>query len=147
MESIQSSRSEATYKQDVIFDDSNFNVAHASPPPPAQSPVVLLPGSVQPEEANGGSAGMADSDFGLHTPVSTPMQGNPLYSDDVSPADSAHGLWPTPPPGYAPSKYGYHDPENDAFLHSQQPPMDRPRPSYKGMHVTESAKVFLTKVT
>ena len=144
----------------VAFNDANFNVAHTVPLPVAQGPTILLPGGVQSEEAN-----LRPTDMQIHGASSYTPQSNPLYSNSdrwssdgwidkslgefgVSPPQiESEEPWPTPPAGHAPSKYGYHDPDDDAWRHTQQALRGRPRPSYQGMHVTEAAKVFLSRIT
>ena len=114
------------HSRDVTFNDADF-VSRAVAGTKPVSGTVLLPGgdhaaaaSVQHEEAiqglTGGSPQTPQTPSRIEAPVATDTPDQQYFDSD----DDAWKLGGTPQP--------------------------RPRPSYQGMHVTESAKVFIGKV-
>jgi hypothetical protein len=125
----------------VTFNDADYAVGSAPSLQPDHGGAVLIPSGtdgVQFEEATqedlltGGSPATTHGDM---------RDENPLFQLFHQPYVRIEPLPPMPV-----ARPEFFEPEDDAWKHGGDP-KPRARPSYHGMHVTESAKVFLAKVT
>ena len=132
---------------DITFIDADFNslVPRASPQVPGS--VVLLPGGAPGASgvpAEGAKLGPTKSLPQPSTPTDNPAAAsafdNPLSVDWMTNSE-----WrDTPAP--AETETTFFDPDDDGWETHAGTSQERSRPSYQGMHVTETAKVSLAKV-
>jgi hypothetical protein len=134
----------------VTFNDANHSADPTQSQQPEHGGITLLPGNTntgdaRPKEATAESS--TDVTKSSHTTAHKAAEHNqnPLFQSFQQPYVQIEPM-PSMAQFQLPARPEYFDIEDDSWNLGGSP-QPRIRPSYKGMHITESAKVFLSKVT